>query len=133
MNCQPERSEGSAVPLKMHLASLLLFALPLIAACPALAETETVLHYFTANPDGYEPLCGLTSDGKGNFYGTTYQGGLGYGTVYELSPNGSGGWNEAVLYSFTGGSDGADPYYSGVTLDSLGNIFGTTYSGGVNG
>ncbi len=35
-------------------------------------------------------------------------GGLGFGTVFELSPNGSGGWNETVLYSFTGGVDGGE-------------------------
>ena len=51
-------------------------------------------------PDGDNPDSRLTSDGKGNFYGTTYAGGLGFGTVFELSPSGSGGWNETVLYSF---------------------------------
>ena len=33
----------------------------------------------------------LTPDGAGNYYGTTTAGGLGYGTLYELSPNGTGG------------------------------------------
>jgi hypothetical protein len=83
---------------------------------PAQAQTETVLYNFTGGSDGGEPQSSLTPDGAGNFYGTTYYGGLtcseqgteGCGTVFELSPNGSGGWNETVLYSFTGGDDGAN-------------------------
>jgi len=36
-----------------------------------------------------------------------------------------------VLYSFQGGSDGASPY-GGLTLDAAGNLYGTTYFGGVD-
>ena len=35
-----------------------------------------------------------------------------------------------VIYSFTGGADGGNPY-SGLTVDQSGNIYGTTLSGGV--
>lgn len=35
----------------------------------------------------------------------------------------------SVLYNFAGGADGLDPD-AGVVLDSAGNIYGTTYSGG---
>jgi uncharacterized repeat protein (TIGR03803 family) len=34
-----------------------------------------------------------------------------------------------VLYTFTGGADGSQPY-AGVVLDSAGNLYGTTYMGG---
>jgi len=45
---------------------------------------------------------GLIMDGAGNIFGTTYY------TVFELLPNGSGGWNPAVLHNFAGGPrDGA--------------------------
>ena len=40
--------------------------------------------------------------------------------------------SETVIYSFTGGSDGADPN-GGVVLDSKGNLYGTVFSGGANG
>ncbi len=120
------------VPLSA-LTLAVLSALLLIAARPALAQTETVLHYFTGGSDGEFPS-GLTADGKGNFYGTTDTGGIDgyYGTVFELSPDDQGGWNETVIYRFTGGADGAFPLYSNVIFDSLGNLYGTTYEGGAN-
>lgn len=103
-------------------------ALLVIAVRPARAQTEAVLYDFGGSADGADPYSALTSH-DGNFYGTTYYGGLNYGTVFELSPNGGGGWNETVLYSFTGEEDGANP--SGpVTFDNAGNLYGTTSSGG---
>ncbi len=49
--------------------------------------TETVLYTFTGiGGDGGKPLAGLVLDNQGNLYGTTSQGGTGYGTVFELSP-----------------------------------------------
>jgi len=121
-----------AAALARALALAVLSALLLVAARPAQAQTETVLHNFTDGSDGGYPLWNLTFDGAGNLYGTTQGGGLGYGTVFELSPNGSGGWNQTVLYSFTGGADGANP--SGpLIFDSAGNIYGTASGGGANG
>src|SRR5208283_5807094 len=73
---------------------------------------ETVLYSFLSTPDGAFPFSGLTWDPSGNLYGTTYGGGSGAGTVYELSPNGGGSWSESVLYSFCGQpncADGAHP------------------------
>jgi len=92
--------------------------------------SEIVLYTFTGGADGGEPLAGLAIDAKGNLYGTTALGGAsGLGTVFMLSPN-SGNWTETVLYSFTGGSDGAYPQ-SPVTLRK-GNLYGMTYAGGGN-
>jgi uncharacterized repeat protein (TIGR03803 family) len=109
-----------------------LSALLLIAARPVQAQTLTVLYNFSGGSDGGNPNALLTVDDEGNLYGTTYMGGLGYGTVFELSPNGSGGWNETVLYSFTGGLDGAYPEFSNVIFDDNGNLYGTTGYGGTN-
>jgi uncharacterized repeat protein (TIGR03803 family) len=94
-----------------------------------------VLYNFTGGSVGANPQSRLTSDGAGNFYGTAYEGGVGAGTVFELSPNSSGGWNETVLHSFSGGlnigPDGAGP--SGpVIFDSVGNLYGTTRFGGTD-
>jgi uncharacterized repeat protein (TIGR03803 family) len=89
-------------------------ALLLIAAHPAQAQTLTVLYNFTGAPDGDNPDASLVFDNAGNIYGTTTYGGnicsadpYGCGTVFKLSANGSGGWNETVVYAFTGGADGA--------------------------
>jgi uncharacterized repeat protein (TIGR03803 family) len=97
-----------------------------------------VLYSFNFGPDGHDPYSRLTFDAVGNIYGTTtYGGASGYGTVYELSPNGSGDWTEQVIYSFCSVgakcSDGATPFLSYVTLDSAGNLYGTTTAGGANG
>lgn len=93
--------------------------------------TESVLYTFTGGVDGGESLAGLAIDGQGNLYGTTAIGGLyGLGTVFEVSPNGIGGWTETVLYSFSGGSDGAYPQ-STPTIKN-GTVYGMTYAGGGN-
>jgi uncharacterized repeat protein (TIGR03803 family) len=92
--------------------------------------TETVLYSFLGNGmDGQEPLAALTFDTTGNLYGTTSQGGLGaVGTVFELSPQSDGAWKESVVRSFRG-NDGQYPQGT-LIFDSLGNLYGTTSSGG---
>ncbi len=91
------------------------------------AATEVVLHNFAGPPaTGADPIAGLASDAAGNLYGTTPDGGAGNsGVVFKINPAGG----ETVLYSFTGGADGGSPQ-AGVTLDSAGNIYGTTSAGG---
>jgi uncharacterized repeat protein (TIGR03803 family) len=118
---------------RAYFACLFLCLTTSFAVRLAQAQTETVLYNFKGGSDGFTPQSRLTSDGAGNLYGTTSFGGLGFGTVFELSPNGSGGWNETVLYSFTGGADGANPYMSYVLFDSAGNLYGTTYEAGSYG
>jgi uncharacterized repeat protein (TIGR03803 family) len=87
---------------------------------------ESVLYSFTGGADGANPYGVLAMDSAANFYGTTASGGAaGKGTAYKLDPMG----HETVLYSFTGGADGGVPY-SGVTRDSAGNLYGTTWTGG---
>jgi uncharacterized repeat protein (TIGR03803 family) len=88
--------------------------------------TYKVLYSFTGGNDGGNPYAGVVLNSAGNLYGTTYNGGAsGKGVVYQVSPAGQ----ETVLYSFTGGNDGGNPY-AGVTLDAAGNLYGTTYYGG---
>jgi uncharacterized repeat protein (TIGR03803 family) len=91
---------------------------------------ETVLYTFTGNPDGANPYAGLVMDSSGNLYGTTESGGVSnLGTIFQIDRNGA----ETVLHSFAGQpSDGADPK-AGLTLDSNGILYGTTFSGGSAG
>jgi uncharacterized repeat protein (TIGR03803 family) len=91
--------------------------------------TETVLYRFTGSPDGFGPNAAVVFDQAGNLYGTTFVGGShGSGAVFQLTPSG-GSWTENVLYSFTSGNDGSYPI-SGVIFDQVGNLYGTTTSGG---
>jgi uncharacterized repeat protein (TIGR03803 family) len=86
---------------------------------------------FQGAPDGVFPYGALLFDAAGNIYGTTYYGGTnGLGTVYKLSPNGSGEWIESVLYSFKPGSDG-NSSISNLVADAAGNLYGTTSEGGL--
>jgi uncharacterized repeat protein (TIGR03803 family) len=94
------------------------------------AGNQTVLHSFgETDTDGIEPHAGVVRDSAGNLYGTTYYGGAEYpyaGVVYKLDAAGE----ETILYTFTGGADGGNPV-AGVTLDSAGNLYGTTEGGGI--
>jgi len=162
-----------------------------VPAAPSPTQSYRVLYNFTGAGDGASPTTGLVIDAAGNLYGTTSSGGLfGDGTVFKLTPAGSGwrfnrlysfsgangsgpdstlvigpdgrlygttngggvgdgvlfglspagnilpsvfsNWMETLLYSFTGGSDGAQPGGS-LVLDSSGNIYGNAAMGGANG
>jgi uncharacterized repeat protein (TIGR03803 family) len=99
--------------------------------------TPSILHTFTGGTDGGTPPPGLTLS-AGTLYGTTEEGGnlncgvsIGCGTVYQLAPV-SGGWQQTIIYAFTGGTDRGSPT-SGVLLDASGNLYGETSSGGTNG
>ena len=94
--------------------------------------TQSVVYAARNNGDGMEPRGGVVSDGSGNLYGVFgYGGPHNYGAVYELSPSGSG-WTEQTVYGFTFGSDGGFPF-GGLIMDSSGNLYGTTSSGGCGG
>ena len=88
--------------------------------------TYQVLHNFTDNgTDGFWPYAGLIVDGSGNLYGTTEAGGpSGFGTVFELTPQGV----ETILYSFDY-NDGSG-VLSNVILGAKGNLYGMTTWGG---
>ncbi len=89
----------------------------------------TNLYSFGYSPDGFNPYAGLVQGSDGNFYGTTYFGGLmGGGTVFRISPTGS----YTNLYSFGSSPvDGNGPV-AGLVQGSDGNFYGTTQSGGTS-
>jgi len=78
---------------------------------------------------GAGPEASLTMDAAGNLYGTTSTDGRhASGTVFKLTPS-NGGWTYNTLYTFTGGSDGAQPI-SNIIFDANGNLYGTASAGG---
>ena len=102
--------------------------------------TESVLYSFQSLNDGIDPI-GLTVDSAENIYGITaaggvsgscdFNGGKGCGTVFELSPQSGGAWQENLIYKFPkDGSQGIFPS-GGPVLDPNGNLYGTTSEGGV--
>jgi uncharacterized repeat protein (TIGR03803 family) len=121
---------------KLFSALLLVLALGttnLLCVANLGAQTDLTLYNFTGGSDGEDPLSNLVMDRAGNLYGTTFVGGAyGFGEVFEVKREAGGVWTEAALYSFTGGLDGANPYYAGVVLDGSGNLYGTTVLGGTS-
>jgi len=114
-------------------AIALLCMLMAITSQPAQAQTLTVLHNFTGGADGAYPDAGLTMDGAGNLYGTTFGGGYSNsnGSVYKLAHT-HGAWTFAPLHTFTGGDDGGLPY-AGVVFGPDGSLYGATTVGGAHG
>jgi uncharacterized repeat protein (TIGR03803 family) len=88
----------------------------------------TTLHNFDYT-DGWPQGVGLIQAANGIFYGTTvYGGAYGQGTAYEITAGGT----FTTLYSFCANSgcpDGTGP--NGLTQGADGNIYGTTFGGGV--
>ncbi len=87
--------------------------------------------------DGQNPYGNLVQDSKGIFYGAaTWGGSHNFGTVFSLRPAPkvlpSTGLNPMFptwLHSFAG-SDGEYPFFGDLTVDSHGNLYGTTMNGG---
>lgn len=119
-----------AVTSLLPLALIFVFLVPNI---PANAQTESVIYSFTGGTnDAAVPANGLTFH-KGSIFGVTNEGG-GYnedGILFQLSPNGNGGWNEHAIHVFEGGNDGAAP--SPAVFDARGNLYGEAVSGGQYG
>jgi uncharacterized repeat protein (TIGR03803 family) len=124
-----------AMVVKAHdrTTKLLVFVLvsvPLwLATRAAQAQTENVLYNFNGTRDGYNSRATLINGGDGDFYGTTTVGGAGYGTVYKLSPNSNGGWNETTIHTF---HVDEGTYPTSLISDGKGNLYGATAEGGVN-
>ncbi len=126
---------ASSVTLRSHatlksIAQIVVFA---SIASFASAQQFNTLYSFTGNSDGAYPVGTVIRDSQGNLYGTAWYGGNangtdGHGTVYEYTASGE----IKVLYAFTGDSDGSNPF-SGLVMDSQGNLYGTTPSGGTFG
>jgi uncharacterized repeat protein (TIGR03803 family) len=109
-------------------------ALLVISMPEARAQTFTVLYNFTGGIEGGYPMGAVVRDGSGNIYGTSEGGGSsqcqgGCGVVFKLDKTG----RESVLCSFCSVQhciDGDTPM-AGLIRDASGNLYGTTYYGGL--
>ncbi|MBV9646201.1 MAG: hypothetical protein JO043_01915 [Candidatus Eremiobacteraeota bacterium] len=101
------------------------------AALLSLSPQVTILHEFVGNGDGILPEAGLVSDRSGALYGTTaVAGATDHGIVFRLTPKRTG-YSETILYNFKGKPDGFYPI-ARLAMDSAGNLFGTTWLGGLS-
>jgi uncharacterized repeat protein (TIGR03803 family) len=105
--------------------------------------TETVIHSFPGmqgSTDGQNPHGGVIFDAAGNLWGTTENGGnmracvrfedvTGCGTVFKLTEQSNGQWEETTLFKFAGQSTGFNPW-DGLVIDKAGNLYGMTTNGG---
>jgi uncharacterized repeat protein (TIGR03803 family) len=92
--------------------------------------TENVIWTATGGNEPLNVRPGVVFDASGNLYGTSQYGGAsGCGTVFKLTHNLDGSWSESNLVDFDCGANGAHAI-GGVTLDSAGNLYGTTIAGG---
>src|SRR5579863_8042952 len=108
----------------IRFPSILIAAFLLTSA--AWGRSGKIIYSFAGGGDGEYLDTELVRDSAGNLYGTSVQGGtFRSGTVFQVTPDGI----HTVLYSFTGGADGGEPY-KGVTLDAQGNLYGTAVTGG---
>jgi uncharacterized repeat protein (TIGR03803 family) len=97
------------------------------------AWTQQTIWSFGSGTDGRTPVGDLALGPNGALFGTTNWGGSnGKGTVFELLPPAVGQttWTETIVWSFTGGLDGAAPA-AAVYVDKQGALYGTTKMGGV--
>ena len=94
------------------------------------AGSFSSLHTFHGS-DGAFPVTGVVQGTDGNFYGTTENGGYGFGTIFKIPPNGE----VTTIYLFCAHlpcSDGSHPV-GGLVQGVDGNFYGTTQEGGTNG
>ena len=111
-------------------------------------QTLSTIWSFSGGSDGALPSGGaLLADEEGALYGTTSGGGNvtnpicaslftgGCGTVFKLTPPTAAktAWTLNTLWTFSGGNDGALPFFAGLIADETGALYGTTGAGGASG
>ena len=106
---------------------------PPVTFCRAIScpWNKAELYQFTGGLDGGLPYASLIFDPSGSLYGTTSyaQANQYYGSAYELTRQGQG-WNSTILYTFTQFDQEASPF-GGMIFDRSGNLWGTTFGGGI--
>ncbi len=111
----------------MRRGSIGIFLLPVfLFVSSASAQTFDVLHVFDNSNEA--PVAPLLAAPDGNLYLPTWGGGTGYGAIYRLTPDGSGGFSCATIHAFSG-TDGANPA-GGLVEGPDGLLYGTTNIGG---
>jgi uncharacterized repeat protein (TIGR03803 family) len=112
-----------------NLSCLRLLYACTLAVIASPAEIFTTLLSFNGT-DGANSIAALVQATNGKFYGTTEKGGVGGGTVFDITAEGK----LITLYTFcseTDCFDGDEPY-AGLVQATNGKFYGTTLAGGTN-
>jgi len=113
--------------LRLSIPSLT-FAVCLVTNA-GLGQTYEVLHSFSG--PGGTPTATVVASPSGVLYGTTRTGGIFQrGSIYSLTPDGSGGFVYALVYSFAG-PDGSTPWRE-LIFGADGDLYGGTHAGGAS-
>lgn len=113
------------IGLPIAMLSLLLLAPVVHAQTPPWGLTNIyIFQGGISGPDGGTPYSGLILGTDGNYYGTTWYGGTGSGTVFKVTPTGT----ESLVYAFAGSQDGQLPFK--LIQGADGSFYGTTLWGG---
>ena len=99
-----------------------LAATMLLAAPVGAVDKLTVLYNFSSASGASGPFGGLVTDRSGDMFGVTLSG-----EIFELTPNGSGGWN----YSGIAGCSYCEYPVGPLVMDQAGNLYGSDYFGNV--
>src|SRR5258708_7848507 len=92
----------------------------------------SLVYSLKGQTDGAGPAFGTLAIGpSGTLFGTTEGGGY-FGTTFAICPYANCAWIESVVYNFQGLDDAQNPV-GGLILDAAGNLYGTTFDGGING
>jgi hypothetical protein len=104
------------------------FEIPYIGG--SYASTPTTLFNFNGT-NGANPRAGLTADAAGDLFGTANDGPY-FLTVFEIAKTSTGyASTPTILASFYGAS--GETTEGGLVADAAGDLFGTTYVGGLVG
>jgi uncharacterized repeat protein (TIGR03803 family) len=93
--------------------------------------TETVIYsFFRGRGFARNPSGGFIVDGPNRLFGASSAGGNGLGTLFRLDATAKG-WNQSILYRFSGDPDGKAPL-GRLAKGPEDTWFGVTKSGGMN-
>jgi uncharacterized repeat protein (TIGR03803 family) len=89
--------------------------------------TETDLYVFSgAGRTSSNPFGGVLVGADGTLTGTTLNGGVGAGTMFQLKPTKSGRYTFTTIAQFRGPRRGGTNPSTALAVDSAGNFYGTT-------
>jgi len=123
---------GISSAFRRSFTPLVLAGVAALTLTPQLSAGQTfaTIHSFDGSSNGGKfPQAGVTFDSQGNMYGTANSGGAyGKGMVWEITATG----NFVDLHDFGSiANDGSGPM-GAIAIDSSGNLYGTTESGGAS-